>query len=103
MYQLLLGAIGQPIQWGSVGIAVAIIAGVSLLMGGIIVLISKICHVEEDPRIAQVTELLAGANCGGCGYTGCGGFACALCEGKAESNTIAIVKPIPANKPYNTA
>ena len=84
MYQLLLGAIGQPIQWGSVGIAVAIIAGVSLLMGGIIVLISKICHVEEDPRIAQVTELLAGANCGGCGYPGCGGFACALCEGKAE-------------------
>lgn len=84
MYLLLLESIGRDINVKAVLFALAIIAGVALLMGGIIVLISKICHVEEDPRIAQVTELLAGANCGGCGYPGCGGFACALCEGKAD-------------------
>ncbi len=31
--------------------------------------------VIEDPRIDQVAEVLPGANCGGCGYTGCRAFA----------------------------
>ncbi|MFP4525137.1 MAG: Fe-S cluster domain-containing protein [Bacteroidales bacterium] len=34
--------------------------------------------VYEDPRIDQVEEVLPGANCGGCGYPGCRGFAEAL-------------------------
>ena len=33
---------------------------------------SKKFEVYEDPRIAQVQEVLPGANCGGCGYPGCG-------------------------------
>jgi Na+-translocating ferredoxin:NAD+ oxidoreductase RNF subunit RnfB len=36
---------------------------------------SKKFEVYEDPRIPQVQEALPGANCGGCGYPGCGGFA----------------------------
>lgn len=31
--------------------------------------------VYEDPRIDQVEEILPAANCGGCGYPGCRGFA----------------------------
>jgi Na+-translocating ferredoxin:NAD+ oxidoreductase RNF subunit RnfB len=31
--------------------------------------------VFEDPRIDEVTEILPGANCGGCGYAGCKNFA----------------------------
>jgi Na+-translocating ferredoxin:NAD+ oxidoreductase RNF subunit RnfB len=34
--------------------------------------------VVEDPRIDLVNEALPGANCGGCGYTGCRAFAEAL-------------------------
>jgi len=34
--------------------------------------------VFEDPRIDEVTEILPGANCGGCGYAGCKNFAEAL-------------------------
>lgn len=34
--------------------------------------------VYEDPRIDQVEEILPSANCGGCGYPGCRGFAEAL-------------------------
>ncbi|MEA2106481.1 MAG: Fe-S cluster domain-containing protein [Bacteroidota bacterium] len=34
--------------------------------------------VYEDPRIDQIEEALPGANCGGCGYPGCRGFAEAL-------------------------
>ena len=38
---------------------------------------SKKFEVVEDPRIAQVQSVLPGANCGGCGYPGCSGFASA--------------------------
>lgn len=39
--------------------------------------VAKKFHVEEDPRIGEVQEALPGANCGGCGYPGCAGFASA--------------------------
>jgi len=32
-------------------------------------------HVEIDPRIEACIEALPGANCGGCGYVGCGEYA----------------------------
>ncbi|MCD7969146.1 MAG: Fe-S cluster domain-containing protein [Alistipes sp.] len=35
-------------------------------------------HVFEDPRIDDVEAMLPLANCGGCGYPGCRGFADAL-------------------------
>lgn len=41
----------------------------------ILYLASKKFAVYEDPRIAQVSEVLPQANCGGCGYPGCAGFA----------------------------
>lgn len=31
--------------------------------------------VDEDPRIELIQEALPGANCGGCGFPGCGNFA----------------------------
>jgi len=34
-------------------------------------------HVDEDLFITSVTEALPGANCGGCGFPGCAGFATA--------------------------
>ena len=43
---------------------------------------SKKFEVYEDPRIAQVQEVLPGANCGGCGYPGCGGFATACVKSR---------------------
>jgi len=43
----------------------------------ILYFLSKQFEVKEDPRIAQVLEVLPGVNCGGCGYPGCSGFAVA--------------------------
>jgi Na+-translocating ferredoxin:NAD+ oxidoreductase RNF subunit RnfB len=40
--------------------------------------------VIEDPRIDQVEEILPGANCGGCGFPGCRGFA----EATVKSETL---------------
>jgi len=41
-------------------------------------------YVEEDPRVAVVTELLPGINCGACGHPGCANFAENLVIGRAE-------------------
>ena len=45
--------------------------GASLGLG----IASKKLAVKTDPRIEKLAEFLPGANCGGCGYAGCGGFA----------------------------
>jgi electron transport complex protein RnfB len=44
----------------------------------------RIFYVEVDARQEKLMEILPGANCGGCGYPGCAGYAAALVEGKAE-------------------
>ncbi len=43
--------------------------------------------MKEDPRIADVAALLPQANCGGCGFPGCGGLADALVKG-ADAGTL---------------
>ena len=50
----------------------------------------KFCKVEEDPRIGQVLECLPGANCGGCGFPGCGGCASAIVAGTAPVNACPV-------------
>ncbi|XPV77221.1 MAG: FAD-dependent oxidoreductase [Desulfovibrio sp.] len=45
---------------------------------------SRILHVEEDPRVAEVESYLPGANCGGCGYPGCNAAAVAVVKGEAR-------------------
>lgn len=56
-------------------IAILTLAGIGLLAALILFFAAKKFHVEEDPRIDQVEEILPGANCGGCGFPGCRGFA----------------------------
>ncbi len=41
----------------------------------ILFLAAKKFYVYEDPRIDEVEAVLPGANCGGCGFPGCRGFA----------------------------
>jgi Na+-translocating ferredoxin:NAD+ oxidoreductase subunit B len=44
---------------------------------------AKAFAVDSDPRIETVTDMLPGANCGGCGYAGCADFGKAIVEEKA--------------------
>ena len=55
---------------------------------------SKRFAVYEDPRIAQVNELLPGANCGGCGFAGCGGMADALVKGADAGSLEGLNCPV---------
>lgn len=52
---------------------------------------SKVFYVYEDPRIAKVEGLLAGANCGGCGFAGCSAAAQAIVQGGAPANTCILI------------
>ena len=64
----------------SIAFAVIVLVVLGLAGGIILVLASKFMAVYEDPRIAQITECLAGANCGGCGYAGCADYAKTIVE-----------------------
>lgn len=63
-------------------IAVAVMAGVGLVLGVVIGIFARLFRVKTDPRVDLVIELLPGANCGGCGMAGCADFAKAVVSGK---------------------
>jgi len=65
-------------------IAIAILGGLGLIFGLILAAASKVFHVETDPRLEKLNECLPGANCGGCGYAGCAGYAEAVLSGEAQ-------------------
>ncbi|UIA98828.1 Fe-S cluster domain-containing protein [Desulfovibrio desulfuricans] len=44
----------------------------------ILAVASRVFFVKEDPRVEAVLEALPGANCGGCGFAGCEGYATAV-------------------------
>lgn len=70
--------------------AILLMLGIGATCGIVLSLSSKIFYVYEDPRIAQVENNLAGANCGGCGYAGCSAAAEAVVAGK-EPPTVCII------------
>lgn len=61
-----------------------IITLVGLATGIAIALVSKYFSTPPDSRMEQILPLLPGANCGGCGYAGCSGYAAALASGNAR-------------------
>jgi Na+-translocating ferredoxin:NAD+ oxidoreductase RNF subunit RnfB len=72
-------------------ISLSVIGGLS---GFILYLIAQKFKVFEDPRIDDVEAVLPGANCGGCGYPGCRGFA----ENCVKAETLdALFCPVGGN------
>jgi len=49
-----------------------------VVLGLVIAIAALIFAVEVDPRIEQIEDILPGANCGACGFAGCGDFARAV-------------------------
>lgn len=56
-------------------LTIVMLSILGLLAAIILYFVAQKFRVVEDPRIDTVTEALPGANCGGCGYTGCRAFA----------------------------
>lgn len=59
------------------------ILGIGVICGSVLAIASKVFYVYVDPLIEEVESCFAGANCGGCGYTGCWAAASAVVAGKA--------------------
>lgn len=59
-----------------------------LVAAAILAVASRVFYIKEDPRVEAVLEVLPGANCGGCGFAGCEGYAAAVVSDPS----------IPANK-----
>ncbi|RLD54728.1 MAG: electron transporter RnfB, partial [Bacteroidetes bacterium] len=67
-----------------------IVLGILGLIYGLILAFASIkFHVEIDPKIEQITEVLPNANCGACGFAGCSAYAEAIVEKGVEINRCA--------------
>ena len=66
MNSLLLASINVK----SLLIVIAIVAVLAIVFALLSSLVSKLCAVKEDEKVSAVSERLAGANCGGCGFAG---------------------------------
>jgi Na+-translocating ferredoxin:NAD+ oxidoreductase RNF subunit RnfB len=59
----------------------AVAVTLALFLGLALGLFREIFSVEEDPLVGMIREALPGANCGGCGFPGCDGYAEAVAAG----------------------
>ncbi len=70
---------------------IALVVGVVLAL--IIGAAAKAFAVEPDLRKEALEELLPGANCGGCGFPGCGEFAKALLSAESSPECCPVCQP----------
>ena len=59
---------------------------IAFILGLLLGLFKKIFHVDTDPKVQAVRDVLSGANCGGCGMAGCDSFAGAVVKGEAPAD-----------------
>lgn len=65
-------------------LAVLLVAGIGILAGLLLAVLSKVMAVPVDEKAAAIEEALPGANCGSCGFSGCSGYAAALSSGATK-------------------
>lgn len=70
-------------------IPMIVLCGIGLAMAALLAVGRKAFSVEVDPRQERINDVLPGANCGGCGYPGCSGYASALVDGTASPTACA--------------
>ena len=75
-------------------IAVIVLGAIALISAVILYVCSKKFAVSEDPRIAEVSEALPQANCGGCGFPGCSGMADALVKAADTGSIDGLFCPV---------
>ncbi len=59
-------------------LSIITLTGLGFVAASLLAFAAKVFYVEEDPRVGAVLDALPGANCGGCGYAGCEGYAIAV-------------------------
>lgn len=81
MNEILNDILWPVIALGALGLVLGLGLGIA----------AKVFAVKTDPTVEKVRGLLPGANCGGCGFPGCDGFAKALAAGEAKPAACVVV------------
>jgi RnfABCDGE-type electron transport complex B subunit len=68
----------------TVGLSAGTLLAMALVLTFVLGWANKTFHVEVDPRVEAINDALPGANCGGCGFVGCGEYAEAIVAGNTE-------------------
>lgn len=55
--------------------SILVTGAIGVIAATVLYVVAKKFSVRENPLISEVESLLPGANCGGCGYSGCAAFA----------------------------
>ncbi|NJL59169.1 MAG: RnfABCDGE type electron transport complex subunit B [Desulfobacteraceae bacterium] len=74
----------------AIGLSAVTLLVMAMVMSYILGWANKAFHVEVDPRVDATMKALPGANCGGCGFVGCGDYAEAVVAGKAPVNKCTV-------------
>jgi H+/Na+-translocating ferredoxin:NAD+ oxidoreductase subunit B len=61
--------------WVTIGLAAATMLSMALVLASVLCWANKKFQVDVDQRVLAIIDALPGANCGGCGYVGCGEYA----------------------------
>ena len=67
-----------------------IFLGLGIVMAIMLAVASRVFAVKTDERVGAITEILPGANCGGCGYAGCAACAEAIVRGDAKTTACSV-------------
>lgn len=73
--------------------AVLFMGGLGGVLAAVLAFANRRLHVQEDPRIEDVEDMLPKANCGACGYPGCRPFAEACVSGAANPGKCTVNSP----------
>lgn len=71
-------------------IATGIFLGVSIICDVLLLLADKYFAIKEDETVVAIRDVLPGANCGACGYSGCDAYAKALGDKATEETNLCI-------------
>ncbi len=71
-------------------IPILVFIGLGVLMGVLLAVASKVFAVKKDEKTEKINECLPGANCGGCGYSGCAALAEAIAKGEATVTKCSV-------------
>ncbi len=81
---LLASALSQPSAAAAVAWPAVVLGATGLFLGIGLAIAARKFAVKKDPLVEKIETLLPGANCGGCGFPGCSGFAASLAAGEAQ-------------------
>ncbi len=65
-------------------LAALVVAIFAMVVGYVLGWANRAFHVEVDPKVEAIMQVLPGANCGGCGFVGCAEYAEAVAQSKAD-------------------